>query len=129
MFAVFDQNKKFLSFSNEKFEGNFLFKLIPEEQSNLLEWRWEGNYDDGKMVKLSDDFYNEALSHEAFKNKYPLPLLLSILLKQLYILSEKLELTDYQFHELLKDFIYTFESETEYINLLKVANDIKKYEK
>jgi len=129
MFAVFNQNKNFISFSNEKFDGNFLFKEIPDDQSNLLEWRWEGNYDDGHMVKLSENFYEEELSENAFKNKYPLPLMLSVLFRQMFIMSEKLNITDYQFNELVKDFLNTFENEEEYINLLKIANKIKKYEK
>jgi len=129
MFAVFNQNKNFISFSNEKFDGNFLFKEIPDDQSNLLEWRWEGNYDDGYMVKLSENFYEEELSENAFKNKYPLPLMLSVLFRQMFIMSEKLNITDYQFNELVKDFLNTFENEEEYINLLKIANKIKKYEK
>lgn len=129
MIAVFNQNKNFISFSNEKFDGDFLFKEIPEEQSNLFEWRWEGNFDDGGMVKLSDNFYEEELSEKGFKNKYPLPLMLSILFRQMFIISEKLNITDYQFNELVKDFLNTFENEEEYINLLKVTNKIKKYEK
>jgi hypothetical protein len=44
-------------------------------------------------------------------------------------MSEKLNITDYQFNELVKDFLNTFENEEEYINLLKIANKIKKYEK
>jgi hypothetical protein len=129
MFAVFNQNKNFISFSNEKFDGDFLFKEIPENQSNMFEWRWEGNYDDGQMVKLSESFYSDELSETGFKNKYPIPLMLSILFRQVFIISEKLNITDYQFNELVKDFLNTFENEEEYISLLKIANKIKKYEK
>lgn len=45
MYVVFDQNKNFISYSDNIFEAqkdlNLYFKEIPPDKSNLLEWRWE----------------------------------------------------------------------------------------
>lgn len=129
MFAVFDKNKTFISFSDQNFGGDFLFREIPEEQSNLLKWRWDGDYDNGSMVFLDESFYDDSLSVDGFKNKYPLPALFSILFKQLFLISEKTSTTDYLFQELVKDFLNTFESEDSYIELLQIANKLKRHEK
>lgn len=129
LFAVFDQNKNFISFSNENFGGGFLFKEIPQDQSDLLKWRWEGNYDNGGMVSLENSSYEEDLSTEGFKNKYPLPILFSILMKQIFILSEKLSVTDYSFQTLVKDFLNTFENTDSYVELLQITNKLKRNEK
>lgn len=124
MYAVFNLNKNFISYSDNTFNGNFLFKQIPEEQSDFLNWRWEGDYDTGKMVKIEDDPYCNNLTESNFEEKYPLPIFFTILLKQLFLTSSKNKTTDPVFLNLVKDYITTYENNDSYISLLKEANKI-----
>lgn len=126
MFAIFDQNKNFISYSDEKFDDRFLSREIPQEQSNLLEWRWDGNYDTGKMVKIDSLPYNDPQNPEFFNKKYPLPLFFSLLLKQIYLLAKKQNLLDVSFETMVKDFILCNETEDDYVDLLRLANKLNK---
>lgn len=56
MFVLFNQDKQFIAYSDDNFP-DFptlnVFKLkIPEEQSDLSQWKWEGDMFNGKMTKI-----------------------------------------------------------------------------
>lgn len=130
MYAVFDKNKNFLSFSDTIFPNvseslNFFFKEIPEDKSDLLKWRWEGDYETGKMVAVEESPYPNIHTENFFETKYSFYNLISIIMKQIFLNSEKLGTTDIVFKEMLKDYVTSFEDQEEYISLLRVANKIK----
>jgi hypothetical protein len=125
MYVVFDLNKKFISYSDNMFGGNFLFKEIAEEESDILNWRWEGDYDTGKMVKLENEPYPNILTENIFEEKYPISIFFTILLKQMFLTSSKNKTIDPLFEEMVKDYIKTYEDNDSYISLLKEANKLK----
>ena len=126
MYVVFDLNKNFISYSDNMFGGNFLFKEIAEEESDILNWRWDGDYDNGKMVKLEDSPYeHNSSTEEAFQEKYPLHIFFTIILKQLFLTSSKNKTVDPLFEQMLKEYIIIYESNDSYISLLKEANKLK----
>lgn len=126
MYAVFDENKNFISYADEKFDGSFLFKEINYTKEDLFHWRWVGDYDTGKMVPLNEQPYEEPTTEEFFQRKYPLPLLLSLLLKQVYILADNQKLLDYNFETMVKDFIKMNETPEDYVDFLRLVNNLKK---
>jgi hypothetical protein len=126
MFAVFDQNKKFISYSDQQFAGNFLFKYISPEKSDLLSWRWDGDYDTGKMVSVSVSGYEEPNTEEVFQNKYPLPLFFSVLLKQIYALAKVNNILDDTFGNMVKDFINCHETPEDYVDFLREIGKLKR---
>jgi len=125
MYAVFDLNKTFISYSDNMFGGNFLFKEIAEEESDILNWRWDGDYDTGKMVKLENEPYPNILTENIFEEKYPISVFFTILLKQMFLTSSKNKTIDPLFEEMVKDYIRTYEDNDSYISLLKEANKLK----
>lgn len=130
MYAVFDKNKNFLSFSDKIFPTNnnslnFFFKKIPEDKSDLLKWRWDGDYETGNMVAIEKNPYPDVHAEKFFEKKYSFYALISIMLKQIFLNSEKLRTTEYVFQEMVKDYITSFEDQEEYITLLRLANKLK----
>lgn len=130
MYAVFDKNKTFLSFSDkiipmDNSSLNFFFKEIPEDKSDILNWRWDGDYETGGMVPIEKNPYPNVYSKSFFEEKYSFHVLISILLKQIFLNSEKLGTTEYVFKEMVKDYTVSFEDQEEYINLLRAANKLK----
>jgi hypothetical protein len=57
MYVLFDKNKNFIGYSPDFPDTPNLgiFKLkLPEDQSDINEWTWEGDMFTGKMVKIKD---------------------------------------------------------------------------
>jgi len=55
MFALFNKERKFIGYSEDipDLPTLNIFKLkLPENQKDITKWRWEGNFPDGKMVKI-----------------------------------------------------------------------------
>ena len=129
MYVVFDQNKNFISYSDNIFETqkdlNLYFKEIPPDKSNLLEWRCEGDYHTGQMVLISDNGYPETYNENSFETKFPFSVFMSVIIKQIYLISEKLNVTDIGFKQMVKEFLHSFENESSYIDLLKEVDKIK----
>lgn len=131
MYVVFDENKNFISYSDSIFQTqvNLFFKEIPPDKSDLLKWRWEGDYDTGQMVLISDNGYPETYNKNTFESKFPFSVFMSIMLKQIYLISEKLNATDIVFKQMVKEYLHSFEDESSYIDLLQEANKIKREKK
>lgn len=78
MYALFNKDKIFIGFSpDESSHPNLLKKEIPKEQSDFRTWKWEGDYDTGRMVPLNTDYSIEEIELENIlfryiENKYPL---------------------------------------------------------
>jgi hypothetical protein len=47
------------------------------------------------------------------------------LIKQIYLISEKLNVTDIGFKQMVKEFLHSFENESSYIDLLKEVDKVK----
>jgi hypothetical protein len=131
MYAVFDENKNFISYSDTVFQtqGSLSFKEISLDKSDLLKWRWEGDCDTGQMVLISENAYPETYNQNTFESKFPFSVFLSIILKQLFLISEKLDSTDIVFKQMIKEYLHSFENESSYIDLLQEANKIKRENK
>jgi hypothetical protein len=55
MFVLFDKNKNFIGYSPDFPDTPNLniFKLkLPEEQSDITKWVWDGDMITGKMIKI-----------------------------------------------------------------------------
>jgi hypothetical protein len=124
MYAIFNLEKKFLSYSEQKMDGNFLSLKIPEDKTNLLLWGWSGDYDNGKMVELEKSDYNNVNNVNSFEYTYPFHTFMSILLKQLYITSKKNNTLTEEYKDLTKNFIHSFETPEIYMELLRYTNKI-----
>lgn len=122
MYAIFNSDKNFISYADQKMEYPFLCKEILPENSNILEWRWNGNYDDGEMVQIKQIPYENVFNENYFNNKYPFDRFVSIVLKQLFITSKQNKTCQIEFEEMVKDYIHSFETNDVYINLLKLSN-------
>lgn len=88
MFALFNKDKIFIGFSPDIPHESLLSKEIPPEQRDLREWRWEGDYDTGKMISLNGGYPAEEIELEKMlfnyiENKYPLPVQLFTMMNQL----------------------------------------------
>lgn len=56
MYALFNKEKKLIGYSGDFPDTPNLdvFKIkIPEEKSNLMEWKWDGDMLTGNMVKIN----------------------------------------------------------------------------
>lgn len=56
MYALFNKDQKLVGYSDDFPDTPNLdiFKYkIPDEQSNLSEWRWDGDMLSGKMIKIN----------------------------------------------------------------------------
>jgi hypothetical protein len=90
MFALFNLNKQFIGLAPDiPSTAKLLKKEIPKEQSDPKIWRWEGDYDNGKMIKiLSDEQIEEFdLEEQLFEEiyiKYPPGIQLINIIKQLH---------------------------------------------
>jgi hypothetical protein len=122
MYAIFDSEKNFISYSDQKLDSPFYNREIPLDKTDILKWRWNGNYDDGEMVKIEDVSYSNFLNEKFFNEKYPFDYFISILLKQLFITSKQNKNCQIPFEIMVKDYIQCFESNETYLNLLKLSN-------
>jgi hypothetical protein len=88
MYALFNKDKNFIGFSPEIPHQSLLSKKISSEQSDLRSWRWEGDYDTGRMVSLDSGYPIEEIELEKMlfsyiEKKYPLPVQLTNIMNQL----------------------------------------------
>jgi len=122
MYAIFNLNKEFLSFSENEMGSNFLSKEIPEEKTNLLEWKWIGNYDSGEMKKINIKKLKNK--ENSFQDRYEYNVFMSLILKQLYITSKKTKTLNENFENMVKDFICSYENPDIYLELLRYTNKL-----
>jgi hypothetical protein len=122
MYAIFNLKKEFLSFSESEMGSNFLSKKIPEEKSNLLEWKWVGDFDSGEMKKINIKKIRN--NDDTFQNKYEYGVFMSLILKQLYINSKKTKTLNENFENMVRDFICYYEKPEIYLELLRYTNKL-----
>jgi hypothetical protein len=94
MYALFNKDKVFIGFSSEIPHESFLGKEIPAEQRDLKTWRWEGDYETGKMVSINAGYPIEEIELEKMlfgyiEKKYPLAVQLNNIMNQLRKIVEK----------------------------------------
>ena len=126
MFAIFNENKKFVGFSPDIQENpKILSKPIPEEQSDIRFWTWEGDFDTGKMVRLGIGYPIEEieLEEQLFKyiqEKYPLTIQLINIIKQIRKLVEHdKNIQDYEFMDMSDSILNAVEIQMKRINYYK----------
>ena len=124
MYAVFNLNKQFISYAEQELGDNFLHIKLPEDKTNLLKWAWKGDYDTGEMTELNLSNMSMVKNQNTFEQKYPFNNFMSIILKQLYISSKKNNTLDTAYENMVKDYIFSFETPEIYRELLKVCNKI-----
>ena len=87
MYALFNKEKKFIGFSPNQIPNN-LTKKISEEHSDFTIWKWEGDYDTGKMVLINSNIKTEEIELDKalfnyIDSKYPLKVQLINMMTQL----------------------------------------------
>lgn len=87
MYALFNKEKKFIGFSPDQIP-NSLIKEIPKEQSDFTLWKWQGDYDTGKMILINSDVKIEEIEIDNalfryVESKYPLKVQLINIITQL----------------------------------------------
>lgn len=89
MFALFNKDKTFIGYSNDIPDtSTVLKKEIPKEQSDIMLWRWEGDYENGRMVSVDIGYPIEEIELEkelfSFIDKnYPPQIQMLNIIKQL----------------------------------------------
>jgi hypothetical protein len=111
MFALFNSSKNFIGYGNEIPDNpnlNLSVKEIPSDKQDLTVWRWDGDFDNGKMVLINENPYpvekidlDTSLYDKIYQN-YPIDLQIVILMKQVKLLSEKANCLDPEFDEMSK---------------------------
>lgn len=139
MYALFNNEKKFIGYSPD--EGNHpnIFKIkIPQEQSDIRLWQWEGNYDDGKMVPLDigyprDEMEMEIKLFEYIEKKYPITIQILNIIKQLRKLVQyDKHIQDYEFMDMSDSIINAVDKQLKRVSYYKnyerhlKANEIAK---
>jgi hypothetical protein len=65
MFALFNKDKTFIGYSNDIPDtSTVLKKEIPKEKSDIILWRWEGDYENGRMVSVDIGYPIEEIELE-----------------------------------------------------------------
>jgi len=97
MFVIFNSSKEFIGYSPDIQPNPTIFtREIPENQRDLLRWKWVGDYDSGRMVENVLDIHKvtegedteEKLVFEEMARRYPLGIQLTYLIKQIYQISK-----------------------------------------
>ncbi len=89
MFALFNKDKTFIGYSSDIPDtSTVLKKEIPKEQSDIMLWRWEGDYENGRMVSVDIGYPIEEIELEkelfSFIDKnYPPQIQMLNIIKQL----------------------------------------------
>ena len=122
MYVIFDENKIFISYSSHPMGEPFFSKEIEISQDDLLSWRWEGGYDDGKLVKIEDAPYQTYNHKNFFEDRYSFDLFMSIIVKQLFLTAKKTNTAELPFEEMVKDYVTCLDGEEVYLELLKLSN-------
>lgn len=110
MFALFNQDKKFIGYSPNppNVPGlKILKKEIPAEYGNLKEWAWRGDYDTGGMFPTGKiiEVDKEKQALKTILEKYPLGKQIFNIVKQLRIIAEKENVLDPSFKEMSDDML------------------------
>jgi hypothetical protein len=108
MLALFNHNKQLIGYApNIQEESNFqgLYKEIPLEFSNLSEWHWEGDFDNGEMISNRKiiELDNEAKALKEIIERYPLGIQITNIIRQLHLISKNVNLFDNRFKEMSTD--------------------------
>jgi hypothetical protein len=136
MFALFNIEKQFIGYSPDIPENsNILKKEIPEEQSDVTLWRWEGNYDNGKMVSIDIGYPVEEIElerqlFEYIGKEYPINVQILNIMKQLRrIVQNNDQLQDDEFMDMSDCIINAVDKYTKRVNYYRnYANLISKHE-
>jgi len=104
MFVLFNKNKEFVGYSPDIPDNpSLLKKEIPKDKSNINIWKWEGDYDTGKMIYIENGYPIEEieLENELFDfidKHYPIGIQIINILKQIKkIIEYKPEIQDENF--------------------------------
>jgi hypothetical protein len=99
MVVLFNKDKQFIGYG-DNFPSNpelgILKKEISSEEFDLSVWRWDGDFDTGSMVKISDNPYpinNMDLQNSLYEKiykEYPIDLQNLIIIKKLKIICDNM---------------------------------------
>lgn len=136
MFALFNVEKQFIGYSPDIPENtNILKKEIPEEQSDVILWRWEGDYDNGRMVHVDIGYPIEEIELERqlleyIAKEYPINVQILNIMKQLRkIIQNNDELQDDEFMDMSDCIVSAVDKYTKRVNYYRnYAKLIPKHE-
>jgi len=107
MLALF-KNKKFIGYSEEFSSENPLnieVKEVPDEYSDISKFTWFGDMESGNFIDVKTAFIlkkqNEV--NEKIKEKYSIQHQLINIMNQLNLISEKHNIYDISFKDMIKD--------------------------
>ena len=127
MFVLFNQNKEFIAYSPVVPSEHLLAKFIPEHQQNLQFWKWQGDFDTGKMVSvydLTEEYSLEESLEELellkkFEQEYPQEKIIHLLISQLYKLSFNTEYEHEEFLEMAEKWLLLIDKQKTRLKYLK----------
>jgi hypothetical protein len=136
MFALFNTEKQFIGYSPDIPENsNILKKDIPEEQSDITLWRWEGDYDNGRMISINIGYPIEEIElerqlFEYIGKEYPINVQILKIIKQLKrIVQDNDRLQDDEFMDMSDCIISAVDKYTKRVNYYRnYANLIPRHE-
>ena len=119
MYAIFKDNK-FVSYvkSKEGLEDTHQIKEIPIHQQNLRLWKWEGDFENGRMIDRYEEGYSkeelqiEKQLLETVEKVYPPGVQLTLVIKQLYTLAQNQNLLNEDFKEMADTVLTAVEKQT-----------------
>jgi hypothetical protein len=127
MIALFNKEKTFIGYGdNIPPNSKILKKDIDPEKTDLGKWKWEGDYDSGKMVPIKNLYPIEELNlekelFEYINKNYPIEKQIYNLIKQINIILENNnELLDEEYSDMSDYITSAFEK---YENRVKYHKD------
>lgn len=80
----------------EEVKANFLIKEVEEDYTDPSKWRWTGDYDKGQFISVETEaskinrleIERERQLFQEIESKYPLPVIMARIIKQIRILSK-----------------------------------------
>lgn len=131
MYALFNSEKNFIGYSPDiPPDSNILKKEIPESRSNLNIWKWEGSYDEGKMVSILEEGfpkeqieYEKELAQKVSKN-YPYPIQMVNIIRQLKKIADNTNIQDDAFMDMAEEVLHLIDLQDKRI---KYALNRKKF--
>jgi hypothetical protein len=112
MFALFNSDLKFIGYSPDMpAQPHILKKEIPSHQRDLNVWKWQGDFNSGKMVSLfEEDVQDEEVEAEKrmigdINAKYPLGVQMINIIRQLKLLADQNNSQDERFMDMAEEIL------------------------
>ena len=123
MYALFNEYKEFIGFTPDDVEHPNLFKKkIPDEQSDIRFFHWEGDFDSGKMESNDIGYPIEEIELERqlfdyIENRYPISIQILNIIQQIKkIVDHNVDIQDYEFMDMADSIMNAVEKQKKRIS-------------